>query len=117
MTEFLIKLAITPIVLLASTQILNGVYVKSFSSAILSSLGILIVGFFFGWIFTLFANIATLGIFWVVGLGVVTRTIGNAIVIELVDAWSPGFTTKGFIPSLMLAIFLAISWGLVEWMF
>jgi putative membrane protein len=42
------------------------------------------------------------------GLGFVIRVFAFAIVIEITDKISSGFTTDGFWPSLWLAIILAI---------
>ncbi|MGB3468426.1 MAG: phage holin family protein [Cyclobacteriaceae bacterium] len=115
--EFLIKIIITPIVLLIAAKVMSGVYIKDTKSAIITSIAILVVGFLVGWLITLLLNILTLGLLWIVGLGIITRTIAYAIVIEIIDQVSKGFDTKGFMPSLWLSILLAISWGIVEWVF
>ena len=77
----------------------------------------LVVGFLVGWLITFILNILTLGIIWGVGLGIITRTIANAIVLEIVDAMLDDFDTKGFLPSLWVAIMMAIGWALVGYMF
>jgi putative membrane protein len=115
--EFIIQLIITPFVLLISAKLLSGVYIKDTRAAILTSISIIVVGFLVGWLLTLLLNIATLGIFWLIGLGIVTRTIAYAIVIEIIDQFRKDFDTKGFMPSLWLSIILAVSWGIVDIVF
>ena len=96
---------------------MSGVHIKDAKTAFFTSVWIIVVGFLVGWIFTLVLNIATLGILWIVGLGIITRTIAYAVVIEIVDQFSKGFDTKGFKPSLWLSIILAIAWGIIDLIF
>ncbi len=115
MLEFILQLIITPVVLLAAAKSMRGVSVKDNKAAIWTSVWIILVGFVIGWLLTFLLNLATLGIFWLIGLGIITRTIAYAIIIELVDKFRKDFHTKGFMPSLWLAIILALAWGLVDW--
>lgn len=115
--EFIIKIIITPIVLIVAAKAMNSVYIKDTRSAIITSIAILVVGFLIGWLITFLLNLMTLGILWIIGLGIITRTIAYAIVIEIIDQVSKGFDTKGFLPSLWLSVLLAISWAVVEWIF
>lgn len=112
--EFILKIIITPIVLIFSARVLGTVNIKDNKAAIYTAISILIVGFLVGWLITLFFNVVTLGIFWLIGLGIITRTIAYAIVIEVVDQFRDDFETKGFIPSLLLSVMLAVAWGIVE---
>lgn len=112
--EFLLKLIITPLILLFSAKYMHTVSIKDNQSAVVASLLIILVGFFIGWLLTLVFNILTLGLFWLIGLGVVTRTLAYAVVIEITDKMMKGFETKGFGPSLALSILLAIGWGIVD---
>ncbi|HKK37936.1 MAG TPA: hypothetical protein VJ949_00795, partial [Cryomorphaceae bacterium] len=89
-------------------------YIKDNRAAIYTALWILVVGFLIGWLLTFILNILTLGLFWLVGLGIVIRTIAYAVVIEIVDRFMEDFETKGFLPSLMLSVALAIAWGLAD---
>ncbi|MEM9856005.1 MAG: phage holin family protein [Bacteroidota bacterium] len=113
MLESIVQFIATPIVLLLVSGMSSKVYVKNFGSALITSLAISIVGFLIGWLITLLLNLATLGLFWLVGLGIITRTIANAVVIEIVDQFSSDFHTTGFSPSLLLAIILAVVWGII----
>tara|TARA_A100000171_G_C2134091_1_gene148807 strand:- start:235 stop:585 length:351 start_codon:yes stop_codon:yes gene_type:complete len=115
--ELVLQLIVTPIVLMLASKVIDRVYIKNFKSAVLTSISIMIVSFLIGWLITLFLNVATLGILWIVGLGIITRTIANAIIIEIIDQSRKDFDTKGFMPSLKLAIALAIAWGVIDVMF
>ncbi len=115
--ELILQLIITPIVLLVASKFVKGVYVKDFKAAFFTSLAIIVVGFLVGWLITLLLNVATLGIFWIIGLGIITRTVANAIIIEVIDWFSKDFNTKGFLPSLWLSILFALSWGVIDFIF
>ncbi len=115
--ETIIQLIATPLVLLIVSRSVDNIYVKDTKSAIYTSIAILVVGFLVGWFITFIFNLLTLGIFWLIGLGIITRTIAYAVVIELVDKFSKNFDTKGFMPSLVLAIILAVTWGIVDMIF
>jgi putative membrane protein len=115
--ELLFQIIFTPVVILVSAKMLSGIYIKDFKAAFWTSLSILIVGFLVGWFLTLLLNLATLGLFWIVGLGVITRIIAYAVVIEVVDKVSDDFHTKGFLPSLWLSILLAVTWGIIDYIF
>ncbi len=116
MLEILIQLIITPLVLLMASKSMKGVYIKDARAAFFTSLVIFIVGFVAGWLLTLIFNIATLGLFWMVGLGVVTRVLAYAVIIEVIDQYRDDFDTDGFLPSLWLSILLAITWGLIDYL-
>lgn len=115
--EFILQLLITPVIIILAAKFLSGVHVKDFKAAFWTSLWIIVVGFVIGWIFTLILNLATLGIFWLIGLGIITRTIAYAIVIEIVDQFKKDFDTKGFLPSFWLSVILAVAWGIIDIMF
>lgn len=112
--ELILQLIFTPIVLLAAAKSMKGVFIKDTTAAILTSISIMIVGFLVGWLLTFILNLATLGLFWIVGLGIITRTVAYAIVIEVIDKMRKDFNTDGFMPSLWLSIILAITWGVID---
>ncbi|GAB5523441.1 MAG: hypothetical protein Roseis2KO_13130 [Roseivirga sp.] len=116
MLEALIQLLVTPVVLLMASRVMSGVYIKDARAAFFVSLVIFIVGFLAGWLLTFFLNLATLGVFWLVGLGIVTRVLAYAIIIEVIDQYRNDFNTDGFLPSLWLSILLAITWGVVDYL-
>ena len=114
MFDWLIHILIDSIVLLLAAKLLSGVHLKGFKTAIVVALMIGILSFFLSWLFTLILNLATLGIFYFLGLGFITRTIAYAIIIELADKLSSDFKTDGFMSSLWLAILLAFVGGIVD---
>lgn len=114
MFEWLIHILIDSVVLLAAAKMLSGVHLKGFKTAIIVALMIGVLSFFLSWLFTLVLNLATLGIFYFLGLGFITRTIAYAVIIELADKLSSDFKTDGFLSSLWLAILLAFVGAIVD---
>jgi putative membrane protein len=114
MVKLLVHLLIDASVLYLAAKAMTSVYIKGFRTAIMVALIIGVLSFLIGWLITFVLNVLTLGIFYFIGLGIVTRTIANAIVIEIADQVSKNFNTKGFLPSLWLAIIIAIVGSLVD---
>ena len=114
MLEWLIHILIDSVVLLVAAKMMSGVELKGFKTAIIVALLIGVLSFFLSWIFTFVLNLATLGIFYFLGLGFITRTIAYAIIIELADKLSSDFKTHGFMASLWLAILLAFVGAIVD---
>lgn len=114
MLRWLIHLVIDAIILLAAARMMPKVKIKGFRTALLVALLIGILSFLLSWFFVTVLNIATLGIFYFLGLGFITRIFAYAIIIEITDKLSSGFKTVGFLPSLWLAIILAVFGGIVD---
>lgn len=114
MLRLLVHLLIDASVLYFAAKAMPKVYLKGFSTALIVALIIGVLSFLIGWLITFALNVVTLGIFYFLGLGIVTRTVANAIVIEIADKISNGFHTKGFLPSLLLAIIIAVVGSLVD---
>jgi putative membrane protein len=114
MLVWLIHILIDSVVLLAAASMMPKVELKGFKTALVVALIIGLLSFFLSWFLTLILNIATLGIFYFLGLGFITRIIAYAIIIELADKLSNDFKTVGFLPSLWLAIILAIVGAIVD---
>ncbi len=112
--EIILKIIVTFIVLLLASKYMTTITIRDKKAAIYTALSILVVGFIIGWFFTIAFNVLTLGIFWLIGLGIITRTIAYAVVIEIVDKFRGDFETRGFKSSLILSIWLAVGWGVVE---
>lgn len=115
MLTWLVHVVIDAVVLLLAAKMLPKVELKNWKTAIVVALLIGVLSFFLSWILTAILNIATLGIFYFLGLGFITRIIAYAIIIELADKLSKGFKTHGFMPSLWLAIIIAIVSAIVDW--
>lgn len=114
MIDWLIHIVIDAGVLLLAAKYMPKVELKGFKTALFVALMIGVLSFFLSWILTLILNIATLGIFYFLGIGFITRIIAYAIIIELADKFSSDFKTRGFAPSLWLAIILAIVGAIID---
>lgn len=114
MIQWLLHIIIDALVLLAAAKMMPKVELKGFKTAVIVALIIGVLSFLLSWILTLVLNIATLGIFYFIGLGFIIRIVVYAIIIELADKLSKDFKTVGFLPSLWLAIILAIVAAIVD---
>jgi putative membrane protein len=114
MLEWLIHIIIDAAVLLIAAKYMDKVELKGFKSAIIVALIIGVLSFLLSWLLTAVFNIATLGLFYFLGLGFIIRVIVNAIIIEIADKVSKDFKTVGFLPSLWLAIILAVVAAIVD---
>ena len=114
MIQWLIHILIDAVVLLIAAKFLTSVHLKGFRTALIVALIIGVLSFLLSWLLTAILNIATLGIFYFLGLGFITRVIAYAIVIEIADKLTDDFKTDGFWPSLWLAILIAIIGGIVD---
>ncbi|GAB2771349.1 phage holin family protein [Salinimicrobium soli] len=114
MLVWLFHILIDSVILLAAASLMPKVELKGYKTAIIVALIIGLLSFFLSWLLTLILNVATLGIFYFLGLGFITRIIAYAIIIELADKLSKDFRTVGFLPSLWLAIILAVVGGIVD---
>lgn len=114
MIQWLIHILVDAVVLLVAAKLMSSVEMRNFKTALIVALTIGLLSFLIGWLLTLILNVATLGIFYFTGLGFITRVIANAIVIEIADHMSSGFNTRGFMPSLILAIIIALVGSIVD---
>lgn len=114
--DWLIQLLVNALVLILASKIMSSVEVRSFGTAIMVAILIGVIGWLIGWLLTFVLNVATLGIFYFTGLSFIIRIIVNGIVIEIVDKLSKGFNTKGFMPSIILAILIALAGALVDYL-
>jgi putative membrane protein len=112
--EWIIDIFVNALVLLIAAKAMDSVSVKSFGTALVVAIIIGVLGWLIGWLLTFVLNMATLGLFYFTGLSFVIRIIVNAIIIEIADKLHAGFYTRGFLPSLYLAIFIAIAGALVD---
>lgn len=112
--EWLIHILVNAIVLLIAAKLMASVEVRNFTTALITAFLIGIIGFLIGWLLEFILNVATLGLFYFTGLSFIIRIIANAIVIEIVDQVNKGFNTRGFWPSLWLAIIIALAGAIVD---
>lgn len=114
MLQWLIHIIIDAAVLLVAAKYMPKVELKGFKTAIIVALIIGVLSFLLSWLLTAVLNIATLGLFYFLGLGFIIRIIVYAIIIEIADKISKDFKTIGFMPSLWLAIILAIVGAIID---
>lgn len=113
MLEWIIQVITTGFVLIVCAKAMNSVTVKSNTTAFIVAV---IIGITSG-VVAFFLHILTLGLFAAIGLGVLIRIFAYAVIIEIVDQLTDTFKTRGFAPSLWLAIIIAIAGGIVDWLF
>jgi putative membrane protein len=85
-----------------AAQIISGMEVRSYATALLATVVIAIVNVFFGWplrILTFPLTLLTLGLFWLVL---------NAFLLKLASVFVPGFSIRGFLPAFLGSIVLTI---------
>lgn len=114
---WILEIFVTAGVLVVASRLMPSVQVRNFKTALIVAFLIGLLSFLVGWLFTFILNVATLGVFYFFGLGFITRTIAFAVVIEIVDQLNKGFNTRGFLPSLWLAIILAVVGVLMDIVF
>ena len=108
MLALLTHLLIDASVVMLASSTMDGIKVRSFSTAFAVAILIGVLSFVFGWLYTFVLDVATLGLFYFLGLGFVTRTIAYAFVIQMVSSLKSGFKTSGFFAALWLAMLLAL---------
>ena len=114
MIQWIIHILVDALVLLIAAKFLSTVHLKGFKTAVIVAIIIGVLSFLLSWLLTAILNIATLGIFYFLGIGFVTRVIAYAIIIEIADKLTSDFKTEGFWPSVWLAVLIAIVGAIVD---
>ncbi|MDN3593534.1 phage holin family protein [Zunongwangia endophytica] len=114
MLSAILHILLDAVILMIAAKFLNKVHLKGFKTALIVALLIGVLSFFLSWLLTAVLNIATLGIFYFLGLGFITRMVAYAIIIEIADQISSDFKTEGFLPSLWLAVILALFGSILD---
>lgn len=113
---FFLSLIINMLALMLGAAIMKNVHIRSWGTAFLVALLIGILNPTIGWVFNVVLNVATIGIFWLLGLGFIIRLLVTAIIIKIVDALLSGFKVKNFGTAFLLAIFVALVATLADWL-
>lgn len=108
MLDWILHVFINAILLLVLANILPKVRVRNFGTALVVALIIGILSALTMWLIEGILHVATLGIFYLFGLSFIVRVFAFALIIEITDQISEGFSTEGFWPSLWLAAILAL---------
>jgi putative membrane protein len=117
MIHWIVQILVTAVTLVLAAKAMPKVEVRNFTTALIVAVLIGIIGFLIGWLLTFVLHVATLGLFYLLGLSFIIRIVVYAIVIEIVDKFMDGFNTKGFLPSLWLSIIIAIAGAIVDGIF
>lgn len=115
--QIIIQLVVSALVIFTVANRSKDVQVASFAWAFIVALVLGLLNFFVGWIFVRLLNMATLGIFYFTGLTFLVRLVVSGVFIELIDQFTDKFNTKGILPSLYLAVLLAIASTVVGYIF
>lgn len=108
MLDWLLHIIIDAAVLLVVARFMPKVQLDGYKTAIIVALMIGVLSFFLSWLLTFLLNLATLGLFYFLGLGFIIRVIVYALIIEIADKLSDDFNTVGFLPSLWLALIMSL---------
>lgn len=112
--QLLLSWAILSVAVWLTAEILPGVHVRSFGSAIAVAAIFGILNFFLGWLFFVVFAIGTLGIALL--LAFVTRWIIDAILLKITDALSDSLRIDSFRWALGAALMMSVLGTLGEWM-
>jgi len=106
--HFLISLFVNAVLVLMAAYITPGIKIRSFGAALWISFLLAILDPTIGWLLTGLLHIATLGLFWLLGIGFILRFVAFVIVIRIIEGLVGGFKTQGFGNALAFAIVLAV---------
>ena len=102
--HFLLDLLLNAAILFILASVLKGVKIKNYGTAIWVALVIGFLNATVGFALRLPLNIITLGL-----LSVIVRIVVSAIMIKLADLVFPGFTTKGWLPAIIIAVCMVVA--------
>jgi putative membrane protein len=114
--EFILSILINAAILIIVAKMLPKVHISGWGAAILAALLIGIFNPTIGWILRAVLNVATLGLFLLIGLGFIIRLIVTALIIKLVDWLMGGLRVEGFGTALLLAIIMALVGSLLQYL-
>ena len=115
--HFLVSLLVNAVLVLLAAYITPGIKINSFGTALWISFLIAILDPTLGWILTGLLHIATLGIFWLLGMGFIIRFVAYIFVLRIIEALVRGFTSRGFWNVMAFAIVLAVLGTIVHQLF
>lgn len=114
--EFILSILINAAILIIVAKMLPKVHVTGWGAAILAALLIGIFNPTIGWILRAVLNVATLGLFLLIGIGFIIRLIVTALIIKLVDWLMGGLRVEGFGTALLLAVIMALAGSLIQYL-
>jgi putative membrane protein len=102
MVSLLVEWLLSALALWMVAQVLSGIELKGYGTALIATIVIAIVNTLIGWplrILTFPLTVVTLGVFWL---------ILNAFLLKLASIFVPGFRIHGFLPAFFGSIALTI---------
>lgn len=112
--SFLLSWLVLAAAVWLTAELLAGVRLKSFSSAIGVAAVFGLLNFFLGWLFMFFFGIVTLGIAWL--LSFVTRWLVDAIILKMTDGIFDSFEIEDFGTALLAALLMSGFGTLGQWL-
>ncbi|MFW6200084.1 MAG: phage holin family protein [Gemmatimonadota bacterium] len=112
--QLLLSWAILSVAVWLTAEILPGVHLRSFGSAVVVAAVFGILNFFLGWLFFVVFAIGTLGIALL--LAFITRWIIDAILLKITDAISDALKIDSFGWALGAALMMSMLGTLGEWL-
>jgi putative membrane protein len=97
-----------------TAEVLPGVHVKSFGSAVLVAAIFGVLNALLGWLIFAVLTVATLGLAWL--LAFITRWIINAIILKLTDSLTDRLTVDSFKWALIAALMMSAIGTAGEWL-
>jgi putative membrane protein len=100
--HLLVNWLLSALALWIVAQIIPGIVVRNFGTALIATVVIVVVNALVGWplrILTIPLTLLTLGLFWL---------ILNAFLLKLSSLFVPGFSVQGFVPAFLGSIVLTI---------
>lgn len=114
--DFLISILLNSVILIVTAKALPKVHVDGWGSALIAALLIGIFSPTIGWILNGLLHVATLGVFFLLGLGFIIRLITTAIILKLVDWLMRGLKIDSFGTAFLIAIIMALAGTLIEYL-
>ena len=114
--DFILSILINAAVLILVAKMLPKVHITGWGAAFLAAFLIGIFNPTIGWLLSVILNVATLGIFFFLGLGFIIRLIVAAVIIQFVDRLMTGLRVEGFRTALLVAIIMALVGSLVQYL-
>lgn len=114
--NFLISVLLNAAVLILLAKFMPKVHITGWGAAILAAF---LIGIFFptiGWLLRAILNIATLGVFVVLGIDFIIKLVVAALIIKLIDWLMSGLKIEGYGTALIIAVIMAFAGSLVQYL-
>lgn len=114
--EFLLSIVINAVIFVMLAKILDKVTISGWGAAFIAAVLLGIFSPTIGWLLNVILNVATLGLFLVLGIGFVIRLVATALVIKFVDWLMNGLRIEGFGTALIISVVMALAGSLIQYL-